>query len=99
MMIKLEQNKFEGYVSEVEDGVWISAIKSKNIGQGDFSKLIKILKGKYKWIKIPTPSNMMVERVEHLGFKRRSEFFEEPFNEMGIVMYWSSQTLNKESLE
>jgi len=40
-MITLNESLFKGYISEVEDGVWISAIESKNIGNGDFSKLIK----------------------------------------------------------
>ena len=87
-MIELSQ-EFEGYITEQEDGVWISAIKSKNIGQGKFSKLVKELKDKYQWIKIPTPSDMMIEIAEHLGFVRKEEWFGEPFNEVGIVMVWS----------
>ena len=89
-LINLDENLFEGYLSEVEDGIWISAIKSKKIGNGDFSRLIKQLKEKYNWIKIPTPSNMMIERAEHLGFVKREEYFAEPFNEMGIVLFWCS---------
>jgi hypothetical protein len=87
-IIDLDPEKFVGYVTEQDEGVWISAIKAKNIGQGDFSVLIKGLKEKYKWIKIPTPSIMMRERANHLGFIEREEWFGEPFNDMGIIMYW-----------
>ena len=86
--IDLDKDKFEGYLSEVNDGIWISTIRSKKIGNGDFSKLIKELKEKYKWIKIPTPSVMMQERAKHLGFIEKQEYFAEPFNEMGTLMYW-----------
>jgi hypothetical protein len=90
-IIELDQKLFEGYLSEVEDGIWVSAIKSKKIGNGDFSRLIKNLKEKYNWIKIPTPSNMMIERAIHLGFVKKEEYFEEPFNEKGIVMLWEKE--------
>jgi len=90
-MIKLDGSIFDGYLSELEDGVWISAIISKEIGNGNFSRLIKQLKEKYKWIKIPTPSNMMIEIAEHLCFIKKEEWFGEPFNEMGIVMFWEKE--------
>ena len=93
-IINLDESLFEGYLSEVEDGIWISAIKSKKIGNGDFSRLIEELKRKYNWIKIPTPSIMMIERAEHLGFVKKEEFFGEPFNEWEIVMFWTK--LNSE---
>ena len=86
--INLDESLFNGYLSETEDSVWVSAIESKKIGNGDFSRLIKQLKEKYKWIKIPTPSNMMIEIAEHLGFIKKEEWFGEPFNEMGVVMFW-----------
>jgi hypothetical protein len=88
--INLDKDKFEGYISEEGEGVWISAIKAKNIGKGDFSALIKELKANYKWIKIPTPSKMMFERATHLGFKLKGEYFGEPFNEYGKIMYWEN---------
>ena len=87
-VINLDSN-FEGFLSEVDDGVWISSIKSKNQGKGDFSRLIKQLKEKYKFIKIPTPSNKMKEIAKHLGFIEKEEYFNEPFNEIGTVMFWS----------
>lgn len=88
MMIQLDPNIFDGYLSEENDGVWISAIKARKIGNGDFKRLINDLKQKYSWIKIPTPSNIMVQVSTHLGFKIKEEYFGYPFNEMGIVMYW-----------
>ena len=88
-MITLNKSLFNGYISEVDDGVWISAIESKNIRNGDFSKLIKQLKEKYNWIKIPTPSDLMRKIALHLVFIEKEEYFEEPFNEMGTVMFWS----------
>ena len=95
MMQELDTDKFQGYISEIKDGVWISHIKSKNIGNGDFSELIKELKVKYNWIKIPTPSNMMIEIAEHLGLRKRKQWFGEPINEEGIVMYWHSPCISK----
>ena len=88
-IINLDENLFDGYLSEIDDGIWISAIKSKKIGNGDFSRLIKELKEKYDWIKIPTPSNMMREKAKHLGFIEKEEYFGEPFYEMGEIMFWS----------
>jgi hypothetical protein len=96
-MFNLDKSLFEGYLSEVEDGVFISNIKSKDIGKGNFSKLIKQLKKKYNWIKIPTPSIMMKERSLHLEFIEKEEWFGEPFNEMGIVMFWSKKINQKET--
>ena len=40
-IIELDKNLFDGYLSEMDSGIWISAIKSKKIGNGDFSRLIK----------------------------------------------------------
>ncbi len=88
MIIELDPLKFEGYLSESENGIWISAIKSKEIGRGHFSELIENLKDKYEWIKIPTPSNNMIKIAEHLGFVKKEEWFGEPFDCMGIVMFW-----------
>jgi len=93
-IINLDENLFDGYLSEIEDGVWLSAIKSKHQGNGDFSKLIKQLKEEYNWIKIPTPSNQMTEISKHLGFIEKEEWFGEPFNEIGIIMFWEKELIN-----
>jgi len=90
-MIEFGENfhpEFEGYMCEVENGIIISAIKSKEKGKGHFSKLVKELKDKYAWIKIPTPSNQMYEIALHLGFKLKKEWFPEPFNCEGELMLW-----------
>ncbi len=86
--IDLDPEKFDDYLSEKGDGVWISAITSKQKGKGHFSQLVRELQTKYKWIKIPTPSNQMIAVAEHLGFIMRTEWFGEPFNESGTVMFW-----------
>lgn len=90
-MIKLNEELFDGYLSEVDDGIWISAITSKKPGNRNFSKLITQLKEKYNWIKIPTPSNMIIKIAKHLGFVMKEEWFGEPFNEIGILMYWEKE--------
>jgi hypothetical protein len=83
--------EFKGYISETLDGVWISAIEAKEIGKGHFSALIKEFKEKYNFIKIPTPSKMMIERAVHLGFKYMTEYFGEPFNEWANLMVWEKK--------
>jgi len=88
-IVELDKSLFDGYLSEERDGVWISAITSICPLKGNFSKLIKELKRKYNWIKIPTPSNQMREIAEHLGFIEKKEYFGEPFNETAEVMFWS----------
>jgi len=80
--------EFSGYLTEIKDGVWISLIQAKEIGKGHFSKLIKELKQKYNFIKIPTPSRMIFDRARHLGFDIKREFFGEPYNEYGTIMVW-----------
>ena len=51
--------------------------------------MIKQLKEKNNFIKIPTPSNKMKVITKHLGFVEKEEWFGEPFNEVGIIMFWS----------
>lgn len=84
----IEMDKFEGYLTEKDKGVWISSIKSKELGKGNFSKLLKHLKNKYNWIKVPTPSNKMRAILKKKGFVSTAEFFPEPINEVGEVMLW-----------
>lgn len=87
--------EFKGYLSEQYDGVWVSMIESKEIGKGNFSKLIKELKKRYNWIKIPTLSNMMRDIAIHLGFNLKEEYFGSPFNYMGEIMLWKKEAKNK----
>lgn len=82
------QDKFEGWLGEKDGGVFISFIRSKEKGKGNFSKLLRCLKGKYAWIKIPTPSNTMREICLKKKFKETTEYFPEPFNEWGTILLW-----------
>ena len=82
------QNKFGGYLGEKDKGVFISFINSKEQGKGNFSRLLCYLKGKYDWIKIPTPSNIMRNICLKKGFRETTEFFPEPFNEWGTILLW-----------
>ena len=93
-MINFNKNfhpEFRGFISEYQDGVWISQIESKQIGKGNFSLLIKEFKAKYNWIRIPTPSQMIIKIALHLGFEYRKEYFGEPFNEFGDIMLWEKK--------
>ena len=82
--------EFDGWIGEKEEGVWISYISSKQEGKGNFSKLLKELKAKYEWIKIPTPSNKMLKICQKKGFILTREYFPEPFNETGDVLLWKT---------
>jgi hypothetical protein len=83
--------EFKGYIVEREGGIWIAFIESKQIGKGHFSKLISELKERYDFIKIPTPSKMMIVRALHLGFTLDKEWFGEPFNEWSDMMNWKKE--------
>ena len=87
-MIELDKELFDGYISEVDDGIIISHISSNNQGKGNFSNLLKELMEKYNWIKVPTPSNQMVEILIKKGFVMKQEFFPFPFDCMGSIMFW-----------
>jgi hypothetical protein len=90
-MIELDKDLFDGYLSEVDDGVIISHIASKNKCQGNFSKLLTELKKKYKWIKVPTPSKIMMRITLKKGFKIKKEWFPYPFECWGTIMYWKNE--------
>lgn len=89
------KDKFDGYLGEIDDGVFISAIYSKEKGKGNFSRFLRYLKGKYAWIKIPTPSNTMRVIALSKGFVEKEEFFLEPFNEMGEVLLWEKNPVSQ----
>jgi len=83
--------EFDGYLGEKDTGVFISFIKSKEKGKGNFSSLLEELKQKYDWIKIPTPSNLLIDICLNKGFKLKQEFFPEPFNENGVILFWKKE--------
>jgi hypothetical protein len=85
--------EFKGYVTEEGKGIWISVIEAREIGKGHFSKLIKEFKEKYDFIKIPTPSKMIIDRAIHLGFELKREYFGSPYNEYGFVLIWRKQEI------
>ena len=85
--VDLDPQLFDGYMCEEDDGIIISQIISKRKGEGNFKRLVNELKQKYRFIKIPTPSNQMREIALHLGFTQKLHYFEE-FEEMGEIMYW-----------
>lgn len=80
--------EFEGWIGEEDKGVWISFIESKYQGKGNFSKLLEELKQKYDWIKVPTPFAHMKRICLKKGFISTTEYFPEPFNEVGEVLIW-----------
>lgn len=80
--------EFEGWLGEQDKGVYISYIQSKEKGKGHFSKLLEELKQKYDWIKVPTPFPLMEAICLSKGFIKTIEWFPEPFNEYGDIMYW-----------
>jgi len=81
--------EFDGFIGEVKDGVIISQIRSKEPGKGNFSKLLKELKAKYNWVRIPTPSNTMRYIATKKGFVSKEEYFPEPFDEWGEMLVWT----------
>ncbi len=87
--------EFEGYIGAEGEGVWISAIHSKEQGKGNFSRLLTELKGKYEWIKIPTPSNTMRLIALTHGFTDKREYFPPPFDEWGEILYWKKEELDR----
>lgn len=69
------KSKFRGYLSIEDNTIWISAVWSKQMGKGNYSRLVKnILKAGYT-IKVPSPFPRMVEICKHLGFVRTVEHF------------------------
>lgn len=96
--IKFNKNfypEFKGYITEEGDGVWLSMIETKEIGKGYFSNLIKEFKENYKFIKIPVPSKIIIEKALHLGFKLKNEYFGSPYNHHDDILVWLSNEEKK----
>ena len=70
------KNKCSGYISLIEDTVWLSAVLSKHDGHGNLSRLIRNLHKKHR-IKVPGPFPRMEAICEHLGFRKTTEEFPE----------------------
>ena len=86
--------EFDGYLWEKDGGVWISSIfvKHGQEGRGHFRNLIKELKKKYVWIKIPTPSVKMAAIAFHYGFTLKSEYDDEAGEDVQL-MYWKKASV------
>jgi hypothetical protein len=67
------KSKFKGYISIVDNTIWISAVWSLQRGKGNYSRLIKNLHKVGFKIKVPGPFSHMVEICKHLGFTRTVE--------------------------
>ncbi len=83
--------EFDGYIGEENDGVWISFISSKQEHNGNFLRFLTELKERYAWIKIPTPSTRMCLIALRQGFELKKEYFPEPFDEMGEILFWKKE--------
>ena len=71
------QEDFLGYISEIENTIWISAIISKKPGRGNLSKLIKSALDQGYIVKIPAPFPHMQLIAKHLKFRKTIEEFPE----------------------
>ena len=69
--------KFAGYLSVVENTVWLSAIWSLHPNRHNLTHLIKNLHKAGYEIKVPTPLGRMEEICKHLDFLKTTEFFPE----------------------
>ena len=77
-------DRFSGYISKVDNTVYISAIMSLQPGNGNFSKLIHTLLSKGYTVKIPNPFPNMQAIAAHLEFEQSYEYGE-PF---GMCEVW-----------
>ena len=69
--------KFRGYLSIIDQTIWISAVHSLQPGKKNLSKLIRNLNRAGYQIKVPGPFPRMIEICKHLGFTNRPEEFPE----------------------
>jgi hypothetical protein len=78
------KSKFQGYLSIEEKTIWISAIWSKQMGKGNYSRLIKNLHKAGFLIKVPSPFPRMREICKHLGFTRTTEYADQIEEEIEV---------------
>jgi len=71
------KSKFQGYLSIEDNIIWISAIQSKQMGKGNYSRLVKKIHKAGFIIKVPSPFPRMESICQHLGFTKTEEFFPE----------------------
>ena len=69
--------KFRGYLSIMDQTIWISSVWSICPNRGNFTKLIRALHKAGYQIKVPGPFPRMIEICKHFGFTNRPEEFPE----------------------
>ncbi len=79
----------DGYACINGETLWLSLIRSKYEGKGNFRRFLDEVEQKFKIIKVPTPSNRMRKILEIRGYILLKEYFPEPMGEIGEVMIWS----------
>jgi hypothetical protein len=78
-------SNFRGYLSMMDQTIWISAVYSLNPKKGNLSRLIRSIHAAGYQIKVPSPFPHMVQICEHLGFRETIEHF--PEAEEDIIVY------------
>jgi hypothetical protein len=86
--------EFEGFVFEVDGGIYISFIESKEPGRGHFSRYLQELKQKYKFIKVPTPFAQMRAICLKKGFSETHEYSKD-FDEEVELLLWQKESVKK----
>lgn len=77
---------FSGYLSLVEDTIWISAVNSLHPGRGNLSKMIRKFHQDGYIVKVPAPFPRMEKICEHLGFNKTTEMFPEAGEEITVYV-------------
>ena len=78
-------DQFSGYISIIENTIWISSIWSLQPGNGHFSKMIRAMHAAGYEIKVPGPFPHMRCICKHLGFTKTIEDFPEAHSD--IIVY------------
>lgn len=71
--IGFTSDKFDGYLWQQGDVVFISLLVSLHPDDGNFSKLLDAIEVRGMIVKVPTPSLMMQSILKKKGFKRNIE--------------------------
>lgn len=70
-------DKFDGYLWERDGHIWISTIISKQEGEGNLSKLFRMIHENGYRIKVPTPFARMKSILEKMSFQKTEEWTDE----------------------
>jgi hypothetical protein len=88
-----------GYCVVEGNILWLSAIISKFPKQGNFGRFLDTIESEFEIIKVPVPSPLMKHILAKRGYKLKEEWFPEPFNEMGEIMFFSLAEKSQKSLK